>query len=92
MLADALPHVDPDRLAGVRDRDLPVVELEPVDALMKVGRVTLEVQKIPDPDGTSFDLDDRRVHALEVVRHPADEPFLARSGERRRSSRGGRPA
>lgn len=69
MLADALRHVHPHLLTHPSDLDGSVLELEPLYALSEVRGVTLELQHIADSDLAGLHLYDRRVHAVEVVKH-----------------------
>lgn len=65
-------YLEPDVVSGARDLHLLVLELDPLDALVEVGRVTPHVHGVADPQLTVLDHHRAGVRVRPEVRDRAD--------------------
>jgi hypothetical protein len=71
-IAHALVHLEADVVSGARDFHLLVLELDPIDALVEVGRVTAHVHGVADAQLAVLDQDAAGLRVRPEMCHRAD--------------------
>jgi hypothetical protein len=79
-----LVHLESDVVASARDLDLLVLELDPLDALVEVGRVPAHVHGVADAQLAVLDAHGAGVRVRPEVRDRPDALGLCRGDRARR--------